>query len=53
MEPENTKATEMIQLAQVQGQLQASTVKHVGELVRSHPEEAVTLIRNMINNEAA
>ena len=51
-EVENTKANEMIQLAQVQGKLQASTIKHVGELVQSNPEEAVGLIRSWINEAA-
>ena len=47
-----TKANEMIQLAQVQGELQASTIKHVGEMVQANSEEAVNLIRSWINEAA-
>jgi flagellar M-ring protein FliF len=42
----------MIDLAQVEGQVKASSMKKIGEIVDKHPEEAVAIIRNWLHEEA-
>jgi flagellar M-ring protein FliF len=41
----------MIDLAQVEGQVKASSMKKIGEIVDKHPEEAVAIIRNWLHEE--
>ena len=41
-----------INFAQIQGQLQASTIEKVGELVDNNPDEAVTIIREWLAEAA-
>ncbi|MEM6616505.1 MAG: flagellar basal-body MS-ring/collar protein FliF [Pseudomonadota bacterium] len=45
-------ALELIDVAQVNGQIQASTVERVGDLVKNNPEEAVTIVRQWMNEAA-
>lgn len=40
-----------IDVAQIEGEVQASSLKQVGELVESHPDETVAIIRNWLHNE--
>lgn len=46
--PEFTQSdtSRMIDIAQVEGQVKESSVKKVGEIVQTHPEEAVAIMRN-------
>lgn len=46
------KALELIEVAQINGEIQASTVKRVGELVKNNPDEAVTIVRQWMNEAA-
>ena len=43
---------QMIDIAQVEGQVKASSVKKVGEIVQNHPEEAVAIVRSWMGQEA-
>ena len=43
----------MIDIAQVQGQVHAQSVQKVGELADKNPNEAVTIIRQWLNESAA
>ncbi|TVR96687.1 MAG: flagellar M-ring protein FliF [Rhodospirillales bacterium] len=42
---------EMIDLDRVEGQVRASTVRQVGELVDKHPEQAVAIIRKWLHED--
>lgn len=42
-------AEQMIDIAQVDGQVSASSVKKVGEIVMKHPEEAVSIMRQWLH----
>jgi flagellar M-ring protein FliF len=42
----------MIDIAQVDGQVSASSVKKVGEIVVKHPEEAVSIMRQWLHESA-
>lgn len=42
----------MIDIAQVEGQVSASSVKKVGEIVARHPEEAVSIMRQWLHESA-
>lgn len=48
----DNKALELIDVAQFNGKIQASTIKRVGDLVRNNPDEAVTIIRQWMNEAA-
>lgn len=48
----DTEAMSRINFAQIQGQLQASTIEKVGELVDNNPDEAVTIIREWLAEAA-
>ncbi len=51
--PQPTSATnEAIELAQIAGEVQASSLKRVGDLIHDNPNEAVTIIRNWIHEPA-
>ncbi len=43
---------EMLSLERIDGQMKASTVKRIGEIIDTHPEEAIQIIRNWMNQEA-
>ena len=43
---------QMIDIAQVDGQVSASSVKKVGEIVSKHPEEAVSIMRQWLHETA-
>ena len=45
-------AARLIELAQVNGKVQAQSIERVGELVKSNPQEALAVIRSMINGKA-
>lgn len=45
-------ADQMIDIAQVDGQVSASSVKKVGEIVVKHPEEAVSIMRQWLHESA-
>jgi flagellar M-ring protein FliF len=40
-----------IDIAKIEGEVQASSLKKVGELVENHPDETVAIIRNWLHNE--
>jgi flagellar M-ring protein FliF len=41
----------MIHLANIEGQLRASSIRRIGALVDRHPEESLTLIRGWMAQE--
>lgn len=41
----------MIDISRVEGRVKASSLRKVGEIVDKHPEEAVSILRNWINQE--
>lgn len=47
-----SEAERMIDIAQVDGQVSASSVKRVGEIVGRHPEEAVAIMRQWMHEGA-
>ncbi len=49
--PEGSVA-QMIDIARVEGQVKASSVRKVGEIVQNHPEEAVAIVRSWMAQEA-
>ena len=54
--PESTQPEdhmeELIDIDRVEGRVRASSVKKVGEIVEKHPEEALSIIRNWLYQEA-
>ena len=46
------KESDMIDIAQVEGRVQASAIKKVGDIVDKHPEETVAIMRNWMYEEA-
>ena len=50
---EPSQTAKMIDIAQVQGQVHAQSVQKVGELADKNPNEAVTIIRQWLNERAA
>ena len=55
--PESTQETdteyeELIDIDRVEGRVKASSVKKVGEIVEKHPEEALSIIRTWMYQEA-
>jgi flagellar M-ring protein FliF len=40
----------VIDIAQIQGRVRASSVKKVAEVVDKHPDESVQIIRGWLNN---
>lgn len=42
---------ELIDIAKVEGQVKASSVKKIGEIIDQHPDEAVAIIRNWLYSE--
>lgn len=49
----SNRTSAMIDIAQVQGQVHAESVKKVGELADSHPNETVAIIRTWLHENAA
>ena len=43
---------EMIDVAQIDGRVRASTIKKIGEIVEHHPEETVSIIREWLYQDA-
>ena len=41
----------MVNLANIDGQMRASTLRKIGELVDKHPEESLVIVRNWISQE--
>ena len=50
---EASKASKMIDLAQVKGQVHAQSVQKVGEIADKNPEETVSIIRQWLHESAA
>ncbi len=50
--PPEGSVAQMIDIARVEGQVKASSVKKVGEIVQNHPEEAVAIVRSWMSQEA-
>lgn len=48
----DTEYEELIDIDRVEGRVKASTVKKVGEIVEKHPEEALSIIRSWMYQEA-
>lgn len=44
-------AGDQIDIAQIEGNVQGSSMKKVGEIVQNHPDESVAIIRNWLHNE--
>ena len=42
----------MIDIARIEGQVKASSVKRIGEIVQRHPEEAVSIVRTWMYQDA-
>jgi flagellar M-ring protein FliF len=49
----SNRTSAMIDVAQVQGQVHAQSVQKVGELAQKNPQEAVSIIRNWLHEDAA
>ena len=49
----SNRTSAMIDIAQVQGQVHAESVKKVGELAQAHPNETVAIIRTWLHESAA
>ena len=50
---EPSKTSQMIDIAQIQGQVHAQSVQKVGELADKNPRETVSIIRSWLNESAA
>jgi flagellar M-ring protein FliF len=50
--PPPSKTAKMIDIAQVKGQVHAQSVQKVGELADSNPNEAVSIVRQWLNDAA-
>ncbi|MFZ1922716.1 MAG: flagellar basal-body MS-ring/collar protein FliF [Xanthobacteraceae bacterium] len=50
---ESSKTSQMIDIAQIQGQVHAQSVQKVGELADKNPRETVSIIRSWLNESAA
>jgi len=49
----SNRTAAMIDIAQVQGQVHAQSIQKVGELAERNPQEAVSIIRSWLHEEAA
>jgi len=52
MDGEEEQFEELIDIDRVEGRVKASSVKKVGEIVEKHPEEALSIIRSWMYQEA-
>jgi flagellar M-ring protein FliF len=50
--PQLPTASEMIDLAQVEGRVKQSSLSKVGEIVTRHPDQALTIVRNWLHEPA-
>jgi flagellar M-ring protein FliF len=50
--PTPSEIEEMLSLDRIDGQMKASTVRRIGEIIDTHPDEAIQIIRNWMNQEA-
>jgi flagellar M-ring protein FliF len=50
--PTLTNTERMLDIAQVDGQVSASSIKRAGEIVSKHPEEAVSIMRQWLHDSA-
>jgi flagellar M-ring protein FliF len=51
--PDTNKTSQMIDMAQVQGQVHAQSVQKVGEIADKNPRETVSIIRQWLQESAA
>ncbi|MBX9635881.1 MAG: flagellar M-ring protein FliF, partial [Magnetospirillum sp.] len=49
---EEVIADELIDIDKVEGRVKASSIRKIGEIVEKHPEEALSIIRNWLYQEA-
>jgi flagellar M-ring protein FliF len=49
----SNRTSEMIDIAQVQGQVHAQSVQKVGEIADKNPNETVAIVRNWLHENAA
>jgi flagellar M-ring protein FliF len=49
---DRSQEEEMIDVAQVEGRVRASTIKKIGEIVEHHPEETVSILREWLYQDA-
>ncbi len=49
---DQSQEDEMIDVAQVEGRVRASTIKKIGEIVEHHPEETVSILREWLYQDA-
>ena len=47
-----TELEERIDIARIEGQVKASSVKRVSEFVEKHPDESVSIIRNWLHESS-
>src|SRR4051812_49691858 len=50
--PGSTEIEQKIDIARIEGQVKASSVKRVAEFVDKHPEESVSIIRSWLHESA-
>jgi flagellar M-ring protein FliF len=43
------QTAKMIEMAKAQGQIQAESLERIGDMVRSNPQETVSVLRNWIH----
>ena len=43
---------QMVDIANIEGRVKASSLKKVGEIVERHPEEAIAIMRNWMYRES-
>jgi len=48
---QQSELDEMINMQQIEGQIKASSVKRVGEIIEKHPDQAANVLRNWIYEE--
>ena len=53
MDMEDEEMESMIDIAQIEGKVKASTMNKIGEIIDKHPEEAVSIIRNWMYQDSA
>ncbi|MFB9174978.1 flagellar basal-body MS-ring/collar protein FliF [Roseibium salinum] len=53
VEPEDEFVIEWLEQAKQEGAMQASSISKVGEMIKDHPTEAVTIVRGWLDEQAA
>ena len=43
---------QMIDINKIEGRVRASSVRKIGEIIQKHPEEAVSIVRNWLYQDA-